>query len=461
MSDNGSPQPTPVGPKPVIFITPGPSTWPLIAPLRAAGFAVAMPGRNEARQFGETPGPDGQPIPNVGALEDLLSEPLQTDAVSGATILAAQAIGKLGTGEMAQAIAGPLETLTHHADVVRGDGARSNGHEPQTPHEAVLPHLTRWLPAWLHQSLARQMVWLKALEAMCQLRDVRAFVVHNDVEEMTKCFCLFAAAHGIPAVHVPHAVYLDWGHGPLLHDVHDVVSADWVCVAGWFQAEWYKARGARKVAVTGLPQWDGHAKSAAERDRVTACRRLKLDEKRPVVVYYSSWAQQTAAAGFHNGIEVAYRAMLKLAKAAKEAGTWQLVVKTHPHARVENAQWHGQQAAEAGVSCIVADQYLDLCLQVADVCVAYGTSATVMESAVYGTPLVSIAGFADDEAVLTTGDAAESIGPAIEQALSPAWQQRYAELRPRFVEKYAGRVDGQATARVVEHVARLTGRGKA
>ena len=124
MSDTGAPIQPASGPKPVIFLTPGPSTWPLIPALRAAGFAVAVPGRNESRQFGETPGPDGKSVPNVGALEDLLSEGLQADAVSAATILTAQAVGKLGTGEMPQALSEPLATLAFHADAVRGDGGR-------------------------------------------------------------------------------------------------------------------------------------------------------------------------------------------------------------------------------------------------------------------------------------------------------------------------------------------------
>lgn len=428
-------QPQPA-PRPVVFVAVGPSTAPLVQPLQATGCDVVVGSRAEAQQF-----------PGAAALEELMDSGVQGEALSGATILAAQLVQHMGDGSLAETLAGPLQSLSLHQN------GYSEGRAPVE--KALLEPLSQWFPGWVHQSLSRQMVWLKALEKMVAVRDVRAIVCHNDVEEFTKTLCLFAAAHNIPSIHVPHAVYLDWGHGPLGYDVHDVVSADWVCCAGWFQAEWYKMRHARKVAVTGLPQWDMHAKLVKERDRALACRRLKLDEHKKVVVYYSSWAQQTAAQGFHDGVMVAYRSLLEVAKAAD----WQLVVKTHPHARLENMEWHGRMAHDAGVSCLVTDRYLDLAMQAADLCVAYGTSATVMESALYGTPLVSIAGFEDDEAVITCGDTPDSIGGAIQQALSDEWAAKYKELRQPFITKYAGRVDGNATKRVVEHIVRIGSRG--
>jgi len=421
--------------KPVIVLTPYRSTVPLVQPLMQAGFEVWVPDIQAAQQ-----------MPGTFALQQLIDGPMHMAALSEAALLDAKVVAGLISQTIYQRMEKELDALT----------PSHNEKDDKDVKPFVLAGLQQWFPGWVQQSMARQILWLKVMERLCTEREVRAVVMQNDIEEITKTLCLFAAGHGIPSVHVPHAVYLDWGHGEIGYDVHDVVSADWVCVAGWFQAEWYKARGARRIDTTGLPQWDIHVELKKARDREAACRQFKLNTDKPVVVYYSSWRQETAAQGFHDGIEVAYKSLLQAAKGAD----WQLLVKTHPSAQVENAEWHAKLADEMKVSCLVTDNHLNATYQVADLVFAFGTSNTIVEAAIYGIPLASIFGFEADEAVITCGDAQKSITGAIEQALSDDWQKWYAGQNEAFLKKYAGDVDGLATERVAERIVRLAGKGK-
>lgn len=421
--------------KPAIVLTPYRSTMPLVQPLMQMGFEVWLPDVQVAQQ-----------TPGTFALQQLIDGTTHMAALSEAAMLDAKMVAGLMSQTIYQRFEKELDTLTFSR----------NGRDGKDVKPFVLSGLQQWFPGWVQQSMARQILWLKAVERLCTEREVRAVVVQDDVQEITKALCLFAAAHGIPSVHVPHAVYLDWGHGETGYDVHDVVSADWVCAAGWHQAEWYKARGARRIDTTGLPQRDIHAELSKMRDREAACRQFKLDPAKPVVVYFSSWQQDTAAQGFHDGISVAFKSVLNAAKGAD----WQLLVKTHPSAQVENAKWHAKIADEMEVSCLVTDNHLNATYQAADLWLAFGTSNTIIEAAIYGIPLISIAGFAEDGAVITCGDAQESISSAIEQALSDDWQEWYKGENEAFLAKYNGDADGLATDRVVERIARLAGKGQ-
>lgn len=232
------------------------------------------------------------------------------------------------------------------------------------------------LPAYLYGRVPEMVRLIMALDAA----KPQLVLVHNDVEPVLRLMATWAKVRGVPCVHVPHAIYLDTSErGDEGADIHDIVTASDIAVAGPYQTRWYlsraKQQGKRATAhYTGLPQFDRLAKP--EVDRVQAARLLNINPNLPVLVYFGTWRQDTNLLGCHDGIEEAYAAVLHMAKALPDV---QMIVKTHP--RGNNAPWHAEQAQEKGVRCLVTDQHLDVCMNVADIALSYGPSNVLLEAA--------------------------------------------------------------------------------
>ena len=276
------------------------------------------------------------------------------------------------------------------------------------------------------------------------------FIVHNDVEPLLRLLALYALAHAIPCLHVPHAVYCDTvSRGQAGTDIHDLVTASYVAVAGPYQAEWYESRRLQQrmptqVIPTGLPQFDRLTTPLMERRR--ACQLLRLDQARPVVMYFSSWRQDTNLLGCHDGVEEAYAAFLAAAKTLPDV---QFVIKTHP--RGNNLQQHMQEADKAGVRAVVTDNHLDIILCAADLVLTYESSNVILDAAcIPGIRLAAVSGFAQDEAVETLPPQGAAIAEAIQALLSAP--PRDVSL---FRHKYLGVVDGKAKDRVAALAAEL------
>jgi len=269
-------------------------------------------------------------------------------------------------------------------------------------------------------------------------------LVHNDVEPMPRLVALWAKARGVPCLHVPHAIYLEHDERtPVGTDIHDLITASDIAVAGPFQQEWYAERGAdlAHMRQTGLPQFDRLAVSRGE--RMMACRLFKLSPVRPVVVYTSSWRQDTNLLGCADAVEESYAAFLAAAKTMPDL---QYIVKTHPRGR--NTDEHAKKAQEAGVQAAVTEQHLDIALNAADMLVNVGTSNVVLEAAtIKRLPLVCVGGgaFPNDPEVVKVK--AEPV--AIAQAIQNGLRNPPPEL-DKLIGKYLGQIDGQASERVAE-----------
>ena len=278
-------------------------------------------------------------------------------------------------------------------------------------------------------------------------------LLHNDVEPMMRLAALWARAHGVPCLHVPHAIYLDNpGRGPAGTDVHDLISASYLAAAGPYQRGWYEERGAvpDNIRETGLPQYDKWAMIKFGHEQARAI--LKAERLRPLIVYASSWRQDTNLLGCHDGVEESYRAFLQ---AACSIGGAQFLVKTHPNGR--NDDWHLEQAKAAGISCMVTSMHLEVVLAAADVVVAYGPSNLLMEAAsIPGLRLLCIGGFADDPEVLSIPEEADQSKQT--QLLAQAIGKALSGQQPNtlnFRLKYMGVPDGQAYLRVAKFVGEL------
>jgi UDP-N-acetylglucosamine 2-epimerase len=275
-------------------------------------------------------------------------------------------------------------------------------------------------------------------------------LLHNDVEPLTRAAALWAQVHDVPALHIPHAVYLDIEKGEPGDDVHHLVTASHLAVAGWFQRQWYERLGAKNIVETGLPQFDKMATLNGNPQK--ARKLLGLNQQQPVITYASSWRQDTNLLGCHDGVQETYLAMLQVMKRLPDV---QFIVKVHP--RDANANWHVQAAQQAGVKCTVTAQHLETVLQASDAVLTYGGSNLLLEASfIPWLRMFATQGYEDDPEVIKIDCDPPDVDRIIETlasglAVPPA-------NTAAFQAKYLGRPDGRAWERITELCLKLVSR---
>jgi hypothetical protein len=201
--------------------------------------------------------------------------------------------------------------------------------------------------------------------------------------------------------------------------------------------------------ITGLPQFDRLQKPVV--DHARACQLFHLSPTKPVIVYMSSWRQDTNLLGCHDGIEESYLAFLNAAKVLPDL---QYIVKCHP--RGNNVAWHVQEAEKLGVKCAITDQHLDVVLNASDVMFSYGPSNVVLEQATLGNSHLAVVGdamaFGFDPVVVKCSADSMQIADVIRVCL----QQPVPDYQA-FVQRYLGVLDGQAYKRIALWLRELHG----
>jgi len=335
-----------------------------------------------------------------------------------------------------------LATATTQRDAI---AAASKAHNELYALRPQLEALPAGMNTWLAGGGLAEYFYPRLTDLAMALQSVELakpdlLVLHNDVEPLHRMLSLWAKAHSVPVLHIPHAIYLETDErGAAGTDVHDLVTASHLAAAGPFQAQWYRERSPElAIYVTGLPQFDRLAKPRAI-DRTRAAKLLRLDPAIPTLVYMSSWRQDTNLLGCHSGVEDTYTAFLQ---AYKQLPDMQLIIKCHP--RGNNTEWHAKTAEALGVQCVVTAEHLDPVLTVADLIFSYGPSNVVLEAATLRhSKLLVSSGFPNDPEIVVAGEEVDSIFAGIAQAaLAPLPDYT------RFLAKYLGQLDGQAHQRI-------------
>ena len=272
----------------------------------------------------------------------------------------------------------------------------------------------------------------------------KLILLHNDVEPVNRALALWSLTEHVPCLHVPHAIYLDHnGRGPAGTDVHDLITASVIACAGPYQQSWYIERGAypQTTLITGLPQFDRLANPQPNHKR--AARLLGLDATKPIVVYKSSWRQDTNLLGCHDGVEETYLAFLAATK--QLPSDLQFLVSCHP--RGNNTKQHIELAEKANVNCLVTQEHLDVIMNAADVFLCYGPSNVILECATLGTAHLVIINddmaFPQDPEIVKIPVDSTTIAQTIQQCLTSSLPDYNA-----FVTKYLGPLDGRASERI-------------
>jgi len=291
---------------------------------------------------------------------------------------------------------------------------------------------------------------LSALVVACNFVAPDLIILHNDVEPVTRAVAEWAKVNDKPCLHIPHAVYLNTGRGPAGTDVHDVITASHIAVAGPYQREWYKERGIspKNIRETGLIQFDAITRMLIlEKDRARTLFGLKPDL--PTIVYASSWRQDTNLLGCHDGVEEFYT---KFLEATKLLPGIQVIVKTHPNSG--NIGWHIETAKKLNIPVFVCSAHLEVALQAADIIFSYGPSNVLMEASVVpGIKLMVSHGYDDDIDVIKTGD--EATPEEIAKKIAGCFEKDYIDAS-RFRNKYCGNVDGNSVNRIFDFIKEIT-----
>ena len=296
------------------------------------------------------------------------------------------------------------------------------------------------IPGFLYQHLGN----LALVVLLLDHYKIDGVVLHNDVEPLMRIAAAWARARGKKCLHQPHAIYHEYEKTAPGTDIHDMITASHLAAAGPYQRVWYEKRGfpPENIRETGMLKYDKFVTMGQWKDH--ARKLLKLDPYRHVVMYFTSWRQDTNLLGCNNGIEEAF---VQFLSAMKTMPNVDVLVKSR---QSDNLKWHIDTAKNSGIRCLVVAQHLEVCLQAADLVTGYGPTNGFITSAILGKRTVSINGFPDDPEVITVASDTNSMREGIIKSFSEPVPQYLP-----FLLKYIGPPDGQATKRVIEYVKEL------
>jgi hypothetical protein len=306
----------------------------------------------------------------------------------------------------------------------------------------LTPAVSNWLddnlPAHVYQRVGEMALAVQALDRA----QPKLVIVHNDVEPLLRLLALWAKSRGVPCLHIPHAVYIDNdGRGPAGTDIHDLITASDIIASGPYQAAWYQERGMseRYIHTTGLPQHD--VLSNLNLSHEVACKLFHFTPQRPVIMYFSSWRQDTSLLGCHDGVEESYEAFLD---AMHELPELQVIIKCHYHS--DNVQYHIDKAKAKNVPCTITKDHLEVAMTAADMVITYGPSNVLLEAAALGGRSLLMIGdktaFANDPEIRRCNPISSEIVDQIKQSLAAP-----IPYVSNITRKYMVGPDGKATER--------------
>jgi len=329
-------------------------------------------------------------------------------------------------------------------DIVR------NVDHPTTDNQDFNTFVENNLDPYLFTRLFDAVVLLIAIDAI----NPDIIVLHNDVEPHMKGLALWAKKHNVPCLHVPHSIIIDSEERSVStrSDVHDIITASDIAVAGQYQQDWYLDRGLDKTHMhkTGLPQFDNLYVDMVSfnGDKARHRKMLTLRENEPVVMFASSWRQDTNLLGCHDDIQSSYIQFLNVAKMVG----FQPLIKIHPHSNKSNFDFHTMMANQLGVEIAITQQHLYTCIRAADIVVTFGPSNLLLEASFYPVHLVATHGYYEDDAIVKLNEDKDftnhqNVATAISKLLSSPIRSMQ-----EFQHKYVGVVDGNSGNRIAETI---------
>lgn len=312
----------------------------------------------------------------------------------------------------------------------------------------------------LGDHLAGEMAAIDALDAACRHAAVEFAVFSEDVMMLSRTAIGWAREHGVPSLHLAHALPLG-----VPTTIHRQVSADLLAVFGERGMAPYLDCGVdpSRLRATGNPAWDGYARASRTEARAGFCRHHGLDPLRPIVVFAVSWDAGLAATLGDRSRESRLGEFLAACRSV--TADFQIVVKKHPHDRSLSDEACRDLAAACGLSperVAVVGGDASAAILAADVTVSSHSNFAV-ESLVAGTLAVNLL----DEAALRLGNcfgpeegivevAASELAPALERLLTdPGFRESQRAAMREAAPTFNIGVDGSAARRCAELMAEM------
>ena len=305
---------------------------------------------------------------------------------------------------------------------------------------------------------------ITALEEARENYRIELLVVNEDVLLTSRIAIQWARLHGIPSLHLAHALPLG-----IPSSLHRLLHADHLAVFGARGGEGFLDSGveAERIHVTGNPAWDSYADLLSRRAEVRrlVAAHLGLDEKRPIVVYAPSWDAGLSAVLKERSAAQGLRRFLDSASVLSAEGLpAQFVLKGHPAANGRDENLLNELRANVAGCPTVVYTRLDAreMIVAADLTISSHSNFAV-ESLLAGTLAINLL----DESALRLGncfDANSGVLEILPEELTEALRAVLSEaalanvLRTRMAESasyFNAGVDGQAAPRVAELMASL------
>ncbi|MEI5671786.1 MULTISPECIES: hypothetical protein [unclassified Nocardioides] len=310
---------------------------------------------------------------------------------------------------------------------------------------------------------------LDALARVDEAYDVVLFATSEDIVQRSKVATAWAGAHGIPTVHLAHAIALV---DP--YTVHAHLLADTLVVYGERGAEGYLDLGIarERIEVTGNPSWDVYASLRHERDRLRRdlLAEHDLDPDAPIVVFGTTWsahltAQETGAAHART-LSAFVAACVELERSGVRVNA---VVKDRPNNVAAGRDLLHRLVSEHGPTTqrfAYATDDPEPWVAGSDVLVAVDSNLLV-EAMLAGTPAVNLVGVAlrpippafDGESGVVEAEPDELAAELRAILVDPAVRSELAaRTELRLSHYHHGGIDGRSTERVAALLVRLTRR---
>lgn len=255
---------------------------------------------------------------------------------------------------------------------------------------ASLPHaLNSELPSWwlgyTMSSFQSHTHRLHALDHLARTREIAACMVHEDVSPENRSLALWAKAHGIPTIHIPHApCHLRRG----VADIHRETRAEWICASGEYMKEFYIESGhdPEKIIITGAPQWDGYYQTELP-EKPEARGVVGVADDVRAICYATTWTQTTSVRSrFDEELREGLDSVIKLAHEWKAI----LMIKVHPNDRQGAEEDYAKIMNEVNLPALVTRNHTQYIIRAADLLVTQSPSNLSIESAIMGTPSIYI-----------------------------------------------------------------------
>lgn len=307
---------------------------------------------------------------------------------------------------------------------------------------------------------------LDGLAAAAEEFDVSLFVTSEDMTRLGKVATAWAKAHGIPSLHLSHAI-------PLVdpYTVHAELIADKMAVYGERGKEGFLDLGIEpeRLVLTGNPAWDCYAQLRIQKTayRQALVEKYEMDPNLPIVVFGTTWAANLSAHCNEHAYADTMLAFLSACEALSQHGCKiNAVIKDRPANQAIGERCCSELLAALGSDgrqYYYAMEDTSAFAVAADVLVAVDSNYLV-EGMMADTPVINLMNSAgmlmgpcfEAETGIKEVEAHE-LAACILQLLEDK-DERNAQLhqaRQRLVYYHHGGVDGLAAARVAQLMASM------